>query len=88
MNEVITRQTVVDKLVAYLQHELSLPSLVTWAESALMEGELESKHLGETRDVVARLGVADVRAFGLTWEDCEQLLKRLGYSAHIHIEAT
>ncbi len=87
MNKVITRQTVVDKLAAYLQHELSLPSLVTWAESALMEGELESKHLGEIRDVVARLGVADVRAFGLTWEDCEQLLKRLGYSAHIHIEA-
>ena len=88
MNKVITRQTVVDKLAAYLQHELSLPSLVTWAESALMEGELESKHLREIRDVVARLGVADVRAFGLTWEDCEQLLKRLGYSAHIHIEAT
>ena len=88
MKEVITRQTVVDKLAAYLQHELSLPSLVTWAESVLMEGELESKYLGEIRDVVARLGVADVRAFGLTWEDCEQLLKRLGYSAHIHIEAT
>ena len=47
-----------------------------------------SKHFGEIREVVARLGVADVRAFGLTWEDCEQLLKQLGYSAHIHIEAT
>ena len=30
------------------------------------------------RDIVSRLGVADVRAFGLTWEDCEQLLGRLG----------
>ena len=85
--EVITRQTVVDKLAAYLQHELSLPNLVTWAETALMEGEFERNHFGEIRDVVARLGVADVRAFGLTWEDCEQLLKRLGYSAHVHIEA-
>ena len=84
----ITRQTVVDKLAAYLQHELSLPSLVTWAETALMEGEFESKHFGEIRDAVARLGVADVRAFGLTWEDCEQLLKQLGYAAHVHIEAT
>ena len=86
--EVITRQTVVDKLAAYLQHELSLPALVTWAETALMEGEFERNHFGEIRDVVARLGVADVRTFGLTWEDCEQLLKRLGYSAHVHIEAT
>jgi hypothetical protein len=88
MMEVVTRQTVVDKLAAYLQHDLSLPTLVTWAETALMEGEFEPKHFGEIRDVVARLGVADVRAFGLTWEDCEQLLQRLGYSAHVHIEAT
>jgi hypothetical protein len=37
--------------------------------------------------VVARLGVADVRAFGLTWEDCEQLLKQLGFSARVAIVA-
>lgn len=84
----ITRQTVVDKLGAYLQHELPLTDLVAWAETTLMEGEFETKHLEEIRDVVARLGVADVRAFGLTWEDCEQLLKQLGYSAHVHIEAS
>jgi hypothetical protein len=34
---------------------------------------------------VARLGVADVRAFGLTWEDCEELLAQLGFSARIEI---
>jgi hypothetical protein len=88
MMEVITRQTVADKLAAYLQHELSLPALVTWAEAAFMDGEFEIEHFGEIRDVVARLGVADIRAFGLTWEDCEQLLKQLGYSAHVHIEST
>ena len=86
MTQIITRQIVADKLAAYLQHELSLPELVTWAESALMEGEFESEHLMAIRDAVARLGVADVRAFGLTWDDCEQLLKQLGYAAHVHIE--
>lgn len=86
--EVITRQTVVDKLAAYLRHELALPTLVTWAETALMEGEFEPQHFGEIRDAVARLGVADVRAFGLTWEDCEQLFQQLGYSARVHIQAT
>lgn len=88
MKEVITRQTVAEKLSAYLQHELSLTHLVSWAETALMEGEFETKHFKEVRDVVARLGVADVRAFGLAWEDCEHLLKQLGYSARIHIEAS
>jgi len=26
-----------------------------------------------------------VRAFGLTWEDCEQMLKRIGYNARVSI---
>ena len=48
----------------------------------------ERAHLAVIRDVVARLGVADVRTFGLAWEDCEQLLSRLGYAARVNIVAT
>jgi hypothetical protein len=76
----ITRATVTEKLAAYLRHELTLDGLVSWAESALMDGEFDPAHLPTIRDVVARIDVADVRAFGLTWEDCEQLLTQLGYS--------
>jgi hypothetical protein len=79
---------VVDKLAAYLRHDLSLADLVAWAEAAMMDGEFEPHDFTAIRDVVARLGLADVRAFGLTWEDCEQLLKKLGYAAHVQIMAT
>jgi HD-like signal output (HDOD) protein len=72
MKEVITHQMVADKLAAYLQHDLLLAELVAWAESSMMEGEFEPQHFTAIRDVVARLGVADVRTFGLTWDDCEQ----------------
>lgn len=85
---VITRQTVAEKLAAYLHHEMTLADLVAWAESAMMDGEFAAEHFTDIRDVVARLGVADVRAFGLTWEDCQELLARLGYTAHINIVAT
>ena len=88
MSQVITRQLVADKLAAYLQHDLSLADLVDWAEYAMMDAELELQHFSAIRDVVARLGLADIRAFGLTWEDCEELLKRLGYAAHVQIMAT
>lgn len=84
----ITRQTVADKLAAYLRHDISRADLVAWAESAMMDGEFEQAHLAVIRDVVARLGVADVRTFGLAWEDCEQLLSRLGYAARVNIVAT
>jgi hypothetical protein len=88
MSCIITRQMVADKLAAYLQHDLSLADLVGWAECAVMDGEFEDQHFTAIRDVVSRLGVADVRAFGLTWDDCEQLLKRLGYAARVQIMAT
>ncbi|MCS6303950.1 MAG: hypothetical protein H8K07_09810 [Nitrospira sp.] len=52
-----------------------------------MDGEFEPAHLSTIRDVVARIGIADVRAFGLTWEDCEQLLTQLDYSAQVSIVA-
>jgi hypothetical protein len=38
-------------------------------------------------EAIARIGTADVHTFGLAWEDCEQLLSRLGYLVLINIVA-
>jgi cobyrinic acid a,c-diamide synthase len=84
---VITKQTVADKIAAYLRHEISLAELVNWAEEAMMEGEFAEQEMTAISDVVSRLGVADVRAFGLAWENCEQLLRQLGYTARVDIVA-
>ena len=79
----VTRQNVADKLAAHLHQQVSLEELVDWAERQIMESEFESSTV---RDVVARLGLADVRAFGLTWDECQRLLHDLGYAAQVHIE--
>jgi hypothetical protein len=84
---VITKQTVADRIAAYLRHDISLADLVSWAEEAMMEGEFAEQEMTVIADVVSRLGVADVRAFGLAWEDCEQLLRQLGYTARVDIVA-
>ena len=81
----LSRKTVADKLTAYLQGDLTLPELVDWAESAMRDGGFDEQDLERVRDIVARLGFADVRTFGLTWEDCRDMLQRLGYSAHIEV---
>lgn len=83
----ITKQTVADKIAAYLRHDISLAELVSWAEEAMREGDFAEQDAGVIADAVARLGVADVRAFGLTWEDCEELLRKLGYAARVDIVA-
>ena len=81
----ITKQAVTDKIAAYLHHRITVEQLVDWAENALMDGEFVEKDTATIAAVVSRLGVADVRAFGLTWEDCEELLRQLGFSTRIEI---
>ena len=83
----VTRQIAAQQLAAYLHHELSLAQLVAWAETALQDGEFAEPDAEPLRFVIGRLGVADVRAFGLTWEDCENLLERLGYRARVEVFA-
>jgi len=68
----IARETVAKKLRNYLQGDLALNELVDWAENSIAEEEFEDSGLVE---IVARLGLADVRAFGLAKEDCNRILE-------------
>ncbi len=81
----ITRQELAQKVIDYLQHRIALAELVDWAERALMEGDLDERDLDVLREALARLGLADVKAFGLSWEECEQLLERLGYRIQVQV---
>jgi cobyrinic acid a,c-diamide synthase len=83
----ITKRTVADKLAAYLHHEITLAQLVDWAERAMMDGEFAERDIATLSQVISRLGVADVRAFGLTWDDCEELLRKLGFSSRVEVVA-
>jgi hypothetical protein len=83
----ITKQTVAGKIAAYLRHEISLAQLVDWSEKALMDGELAEPDASVLADVVSRLGVADVRAFGLAWDECEELLRKLGFVPRVEVVA-
>ena len=81
----ITRDTLAVQLRDYLQHRISRAALIDWAERAMMDEEFDNGDLETVRDITSRLGLADVRDFGLTWEDCEGFLSRLGYRANVDV---
>jgi hypothetical protein len=83
----ITKQTVANQIASYLHHEISPAQFVDWSEHALLDGELAGRDARTLSSVIARLGVADVRTFGLAWEDCEELLLKLGFAPRIEIVA-
>jgi hypothetical protein len=80
---IITKQQLAVSLLNYLQHKISLEELVAWAENAFMEGEIQDEDTDTIRDILARLGLADVKTFGLYWEDCDNMMKKLGYNLKI-----
>lgn len=85
--ELITSRLLADKIKGYLQHESSLDQLVDWSENAMQDGEFADEDYDTIREIVGRLGVADVKAFGLSWEDCEDFLLQLGYKVRVELIA-
>ena len=47
--------------------------------------EFDEKDLQVLQDIVAHIGVADVKEFGLSWEDFECFLVRLGYEIKVQV---
>jgi hypothetical protein len=81
----ITKQTVAEKINSYLNHQITLAQLVDWSENVLSDGEIADEDIDIVSEVVARLGVADVKNFGLLWEECDALLQKLGYKLEFKV---
>ncbi len=81
----ITKDKVAKKVISYLKHQITINELVHWSENILMDGTFKQGEEKILRDVTGQLGLADVKAFGLNWDDCAALMKKLGYK--IKIEA-
>lgn len=83
----ITRQTIGKQLRAYLNSELSLAQLVDWTETAMVDDEMEEGYDRMLFDMLARIGVADVKEFELSWQDIVDMLDKLGYRANVALTA-
>ena len=79
----ITKKAISEKVLEYLQHHITLQEIVDWAEETLMLGKFEDDNAHTVRNILARIGSADVKAFGLTWEDCGKIMHQLGFSLQV-----
>ena len=77
----LTRQTVMKHLADCLNNKLSLAALGDWAEKAI-----EEKYAKAIMQSLGRIAAADVKEFGLLWEDCENIAGQLGFTIKVDIE--
>ncbi len=83
---ILTRELIAEMLMKYINREIDLSSLVSWAEDMLREADFEGRSFELIREILSNIGLADVREFGLTWDDCYELLHKLGYDVKVSYE--
>ena len=87
MKTMITRQIILERLDAYLNHQITLAELVNWAENTLIEPDIPASEDAELlMDVLSYLGAADTRGFPLTWDILSDFMGRLGGSVRVIVE--
>jgi hypothetical protein len=75
----ITRQQVSEKILTYLNGEMTLAQLVSWAESCMVEGGFgPDPDIDMLVDIVMYLAAADTEYFPPTWEVFSDFLNQLG----------
>ncbi|MDX2003073.1 MAG: hypothetical protein SFW35_11610 [Chitinophagales bacterium] len=79
----ITKQEIAQQLLQYLNHRITLAALVNWAEDTIMNGGLDPSNAPMLMQVLGRIAAADVKEFGLFWEDCESIMRALGYTLKV-----
>jgi hypothetical protein len=80
----VTKDILPEKLTNYLNGEISLNDLVNWTEKMLCEEDFDKKVFQLIRDILARLGLAEVKELGLS-KDSREYLHRLGHTATVTI---
>lgn len=64
-----------------------MAELVDWAEEMIKGSDFEDENFELLRDITAQIGLADVREFGLSWDDCYNYLHKLGYDVKVQVSA-
>ena len=82
---IITREILARMLIKYINREIDLSNLINWAEDMIIDANFEDEHFELLRDILARIGIADVCEFGLSWDDCYDYLHRLGYDIKVEV---
>ncbi len=76
---IITQQVITEKLLAYLNGEMTLETLVDWAENCFVEGGFApDEDIDLLTDIVMYIAGADRPYFPLTWETVSDFLNQLG----------
>ncbi len=88
MTYVITREVLLEKLYAYIRHEVTLSEIVDWAENVFVDDDVDVEGDVELlMDVIFCLAGGDTDLFPLTWDVLTEFVEKLGGKMPVIVEA-
>ncbi|MFP4642042.1 MAG: hypothetical protein ACLFPU_07690 [Dehalococcoidia bacterium] len=81
----VSKEDVGNKILDYLNRSITLEQMVDWAENMICEAEYNEEDFELIREILNRIGLADVKEFGLSWDECHDYLSRLGYRVKVEV---
>lgn len=81
----ITKETVMQRTQDYLLLKISLRSLIEWAEDSFMQADFDEKDATIISDILSKIGVSNVKNFGIQWDEWNEFLSKLGYEIRIEL---
>ena len=82
---IVTKEVLTNMLVKYLNREIIKDELVDWAENMVCDAEFPEEDINLIKKVLSHIGLADVKKFGLTWDDCYNYLHELGHGVTVTV---
>ncbi len=83
--EVLMRGAILQRIQNYLNRQITLSELVAWARDTLAAGDLPLNEASLLQELIARVGEPGSPGFGLTVDDCADLLRRLGHEMRVSL---
>lgn len=81
----VTKEALTDTIVKYLNRRLTKEELVDWAENMICDANFSEKDADLIKRILSHLGLADVKEFGLSWDDCYNYLRQLGHDVTVTV---
>ena len=81
----LKKERVVVEVVGSASLTLRLDQRVDWAEDMICEAEDDEKDAEWIGKILSHPGLADVKEFGLSWDDCYGYLSQLGYRVKVSV---
>ncbi|MDX1957855.1 MAG: hypothetical protein SFU98_04740 [Leptospiraceae bacterium] len=83
---ILTKDTVKEKILDYLSLKINLKVLVEWCEEQFLYSELEESDFETLSEILSKIGLADVKNFGIEWHEWNEFLLKLGYKVEIQLK--